>query len=113
MTCRIARVHFLQQQKIQRMFYMENLENLENKIYEKLLEKMDISESDIEGFTFDSPIFTFDHTTEGVCMGLDSLDTLELIVTIYETWGIDIPPEEAKNLLTVNMIADYIRKHIG
>lgn len=95
------------------MLSTENLNDIAQKVYEILIEKAEVNEADIDGFTFDSPVFTFDKVTQGVCMGLDSLDTLELIVAIYETWGIDVPPEDAKKLLTVNMIADYIRKHTG
>lgn len=86
------------------------MENLENKIFEKLIETMDIQRDEIEGFTYDSPIFN-SGSDDQVTMGLDSVDALELVVMIYDQWGIDVPSEDMKLLGTVNKIADYVRTH--
>jgi hypothetical protein len=88
------------------------MEELEKKIYDSLIKKMDVDESEIEGFTYDSPIFGSGAAGE-VSMGLDSVDALELVVMIYDGWGIDVPTDDMKLLSTVNNIADYIRKHKG
>lgn len=88
------------------------MENLQKKIYQKLLERMDIDEKEIMGFDFDSPIFSSGDTGDSkTCMGLDSIDALELIVLIYDEWGIDVPTEDMPELRTVNNIASYIIKH--
>lgn len=87
------------------------MDNLEKVIYDKLLQKMKIDESEIEGFTFDSPIFNPSDETDEVTMGLDSIDALELVVLIYDEWGIDVPAEDMGKLKTINAIADYIRKY--
>lgn len=85
---------------------------MENKIYEKIIERMDVNVSEIEGFDFDSPIFNSDDADgDRVCMGLDSIDALELIVLIYDEWGIDVPTEDMPKLRTINNIAAYIREH--
>lgn len=87
------------------------MENLEKMIYDGLIKITNIDESEIEGFTYDSPVFNSHYNGEGVCMGLDSIDALELVVMIYDEWGIDIPAEDIGKLETVNAIADYVREH--
>ena len=41
-------------------------------------------------------------------LGADSLDTVELIMQFEEEFGIEIPDEEAENLLSVGQAVDYI-----
>lgn len=88
------------------------MENIEKVIFEKIVETMDVDRAEIEGFTYDSPIFGSGADDE-VTMGLDSIDALELVVMIYDTWGIDVPAEDMHLLSTVNKIAGYIRTHEG
>lgn len=87
------------------------MNELEKKIYDSIIEKMDVDEAEIEGFDYDSPIFNADTVNKGVCMGLDSVDSLELAVMIYDEWGIDVPSEDMNKLSTINNIAAYVRSH--
>ncbi|MDP6569932.1 MAG: acyl carrier protein [Candidatus Marinimicrobia bacterium] len=41
-------------------------------------------------------------------LGADSLDTVELIMQFEEEFGIEIPDEEAEDLLSVGQAVDYI-----
>ena len=41
-------------------------------------------------------------------LGADSLDTVEMLMTLEESFGISIPDEEAVNLKTVGDIVKYI-----
>lgn len=86
------------------------MEDLQKKIYEKIIKRMDVNENEIEGFGFDSPIFG-SNDTGTVTMGLDSVDALELVVLIYDEWGIDVPTEDMPKLSTINKIAEYIEEH--
>ncbi len=86
------------------------MERLEETIYKKLIEKMDFSEKELAGFTYDSPLFASDHS-ENRSMGLDSIDALELIALLHDSWGVDVPAEDMEKLSTVNGIAEYIRIH--
>lgn len=86
------------------------MDNLEKVIYDKLIEKMEIDESTIDGFTYDSPIFSSSASPDEISMGLDSVDALELFVLIYDEWEIDAPSEDISKLTSVNAIADYVRK---
>jgi len=39
----------------------------------------------------------------------DSLDAVELIMTLEERFGIEIPDEDAENLQTVQQLIDYVQ----
>jgi len=44
-------------------------------------------------------------------LGADSLDLVELIMSMEEEFDIEIPDEEAEKLLTVQDALNYINKH--
>ena len=46
-------------------------------------------------------------------LGADSLDTVELIMQFEEEFGIEIPDEEAENLLSVGQAIDYISSKLN
>ena len=54
-----------------------------------------------------------DETLFGDGLGLDSIDSLELIVLLKREYGIDIkdPKEGRKVLVDVNTMAAYIQEH--
>lgn len=69
----------------------------------KFLNLLDIRPEDIKD---DEPLF-------GDGLGLDSIDSFELIVMLNREYGIDIqdPKEGRKVLVDVNTMADYIETH--
>lgn len=44
-------------------------------------------------------------------LGADSLDTVELVMSLEEAFGLEIPDEEAEKIETVQNALDYINKH--
>ena len=44
-------------------------------------------------------------------LGADSLDRVELVMTLEETFGIEIPDEAAEKIATVQDAVDYIQKN--
>ena len=45
-------------------------------------------------------------------LGVDSLESVELIMAFEEAFGIEIPDEDAEKVLTVKEIVDYLEKKI-
>ena len=43
-------------------------------------------------------------------LGADSLDVVELIMSVEDEFGISVPDEDAAGLTTVGKIVDYIEK---
>ena len=43
-------------------------------------------------------------------LGADSFDTVELIMELEEEFGIEIPDEDAENIMTVGAAVDYVEK---
>jgi acyl carrier protein len=44
-------------------------------------------------------------------LGADSLDRVELIMALEETFGIEIPDEDAEKIVTVQNAVDYIQSN--
>ncbi|HUY13991.1 MAG TPA: acyl carrier protein [Terriglobia bacterium] len=45
-------------------------------------------------------------------LGADSLDIVELVMTFEESFGIEIPDEDAEKIQTVKDSVDYIQAHV-
>jgi acyl carrier protein len=74
---------------------------------------MDVDVSTLKDFDETTPLFG--EAKEGKpSMGLDSIDSLELVVMIEKEWGLgEIASEDMTKLTTVKAIADYIITHGG
>lgn len=84
---------------------MENAE-LKQQLKEQIIEFLnliDVKPSDIED---DKPLF-------GEGLGLDSIDSIELIVLLERNYGIKItdPKEGRKVLVDINTMVEYIQQH--
>ncbi|MFT3984166.1 MAG: acyl carrier protein [Lachnospiraceae bacterium] len=44
-------------------------------------------------------------------LGADSLDLFELVMAMEEEFGIEIPPEELEQILTVGDMISYLKEH--
>ena len=78
----------------------------EEQIYEKIkkviVDQLGVSEEEINM----EASFTED-------LGADSLDTVELVMTLEEEFGTEIADEEAEKLTTVKKTVEYIQKTIN
>ena len=72
------------------------------KVIELIVEQLDADSDNIS----DDDSFMDD-------LGADSLDTVELIMAFEEEFDIEIPDEDAENLLSVGQVVDYISNKVS
>lgn len=72
-------------------------EEIYNKIVSVLVDEFEV---DKESITFESNLFTE--------LELDSLDAIDLMVTLDKELGIEIKTEEMQDILTVKDVYDFI-----
>ena len=46
-------------------------------------------------------------------LGADSLDVVELLMSIEDEFGVEIPDEKIEGLRTVGSVVDYIQEHMN
>jgi acyl carrier protein len=85
------------------------MDNLKEDLKKQIIEQLNLEEIQASDIADDALLFS----TDG--LGLDSIDALELIVLLEKYHGIQVTkPEEGKEaFLTINTMADYIRKRKG
>lgn len=79
---------------------------LKEQLKKQIIEFLNLLTVKPEDIKDDQPLF-------GEGLGLDSIDSIELIVLLNREYGIVIedPKEGRKILVDVNTMADYIEKH--
>jgi acyl carrier protein len=84
---------------------METAE-LKKQLKKQIVEFLNLTSVNPEEIKDDAPLF-------GDGLGLDSIDSIELIVLLSREYGINIqdPKEGRKVLVDVNTMATYIEKH--
>lgn len=80
-----------------------NTEQLKSELKQHIITYLNLQDMTIEDLKDDEPLF-------GDEMGLDSIDSLELIVLLEREYGIKInnPTEGRKILVDINTIVEYI-----
>jgi acyl carrier protein len=81
-------------------------EALKLQVKEQIIKFLNLLDTKPEDIKDDEPLF-------GDGLGLDSIDSFELIVMLNREYGIDIkdPKEGRAILIDVNTMADYIEQH--
>lgn len=79
---------------------------LKEQLKKQIIEFLNLTSVKPEDIKDDQPLF-------GEGLGLDSIDSIELIVLLNREYGIVIedPKEGRKILVDLNTMADYIEKH--
>ena len=79
---------------------------LKQQLKEQIIQFLNLTSVKPEDIKDDEPLF-------GEGLGLDSIDSIELIVLLNREYGIVIedPKEGRKILVDLNTMADYIQKH--
>ena len=81
-------------------------EALKQQLKEQIIQFLNLTPLTPEEISDNDPLF-------GGGLGLDSIDSLELIVLLKKEYGINIqdPKEGRKVLVDVNTMVDYIEEH--
>ena len=81
-------------------------EQLKEKLKEQIIQFLNLTDKKPADIKNDEPLF-------GEGLGLDSIDSIELIVLLSREYGITIqdPKEGRKVLIDINTMADYIEQH--
>lgn len=81
-------------------------EALKQQLKSQIIQFLNLTDLKTEDIKDDEPLF-------GEGLGLDSIDSLELIVLLKREYGITIqdPKEGRKALTDVNTMADYVEQH--
>ena len=81
-------------------------EQLKQRLKEQIIKFLNLADRQPKDIKNDEPLF-------GEGLGLDSIDSIELIVLLSREYGINIqdPKEGRKVLADVNTMADYIEQH--
>ena len=81
-------------------------EQLKQKLKEQIIQFLNLTDKTPGDIKDDEPLF-------GEGLGLDSIDSIELIVLLSREYGINIqdPKEGRKVLVDINTMADYIQQH--
>ena len=75
------------------------MENSESKVKEIIIDKLGLEESEVTN----EASFAND-------LGADSLDTVELIMEFEKEFDIQIPDDQAENIITVGQAIEFIEK---
>ncbi|WP_417569528.1 acyl carrier protein [Parasutterella excrementihominis] len=76
------------------------MDNIEQQVKKVVAEQLSINEADIKN----ESAFTSD-------LGADSLDTVELVMALEDTFGIEIPDDQQEKIQTVQDAIDFIEAH--
>ena len=81
-------------------------EELKEKLKKEIIQYLNLLDITPEDIKDDEPLF-------GEALGLDSIDSIELIVLLEREYGIKInnPTEGRKVLVDINHMVDYILEH--
>lgn len=85
-------------------------QELEIEIRDLIFDRLEIDYIDKEDVDFDAPIFSsYDDEEDG--LGLDSVDALELVVGLNETYGVEISDEDMAIFQSISTIADFVSEN--
>lgn len=83
------------------------MEQLKREVCELIIERLGLDDVEVESIDYSSPLFSsFDE--DGVGLGLDSIDSLELVVALREKYGVTITDQDMGIFQSIDTIANFV-----
>ena len=87
------------------------MEKLEKEICQMLLERLGFDDLTVEDVDFDAPLFAA-ADPEGKGLGLDSVDSLEIVAGIRQDYGIRMTGSDMHVFENVNTIVEFVKSKL-
>lgn len=85
------------------------MNELEKEVLEVVCEKFELDDEIKEELDVDAPLFS----EEDGGLGLDSIDSLELVVGIKERFGVRVTDKDIDALRSIKTIAEFVKNNKG
>lgn len=83
------------------------MSELKNRVKEMIIRSLDLEDIDIEEIKDSTPLFlAYDEDGEG--LGLDSVDSLEIIVAVKKEFGLKITDENMEVLQSIDSLVKFV-----
>lgn len=83
----------------------ERRKNLSDRLKRLLIDRLSL-QLEVEEIADDSPLF-------GSGLGLDSVDALEVAISVETEFGVSITDEDLHAFRSINTVLDFIEQHTG
>ena len=87
------------------------MEKLEQEVCQMLLERLGFDDLTVEDIDFSAPLFAA-ADPEGVGLGLDSVDSLEIVAGVRQNYGIRMTGSDMHVFENVNTITEFIKSKL-
>ena len=84
------------------------MENLEKEICQMLLDRLGFDDLTVEDVDFDAPLFAA-ADPEGKGLGLDSVDSLEIVAGIRQNYNIRMTGSDMHVFENINTLVEFVR----
>ena len=88
------------------------MEKLEKEVCQMLLERLGFDDLTVEEVDFGAPLFAA-ADPEGKGLGLDSVDSLEIVAGIRQNYGIRMTGSDMHVFESVNTIVEFVRGKVA
>lgn len=85
--------------------------DLRRRVAEMIITRCKLKNVDLEKCDYDAPLFLHDDEVIEGSFELDSVDALELVAGVKETFGIVLEAGNTTAFYSINTLAEYIEAH--
>lgn len=87
------------------------METMQHQICMLIVSRLNLEDVDPNEVDYEAPLFA-DHDENEIGLGLDSVDSLELIVGIKQKFGVTITEQDTAAFKNINSLAEFIKEKL-